>query len=86
MKWVLINSLVCGFILGLFMFGLATLGLGSAFFEKLRPVLAPGLYAARLFVQGAPGPSIGFIIFMNGLLFTVLFIPIFLSRFVKNKN
>jgi len=83
---VLIKSLLCGFLFGFFMFGLATLGLGILFFEIYRPIFAPGLYVARLLIPDGSIISIPLVIYLNGLLFSPLLFMFFLSRFNKKKH
>ena len=81
MTKLIIKSIIYGFIVGTAFFAIAPFGLGVYFIEFLKPVLIPGVLLTQLILGNTVG-SITLILalFLNGLIYTVLFLSFALTR------
>ena len=85
MTRICLISIICGFVLGTVLLGIAPLGLGISFIEPLRPVLAPGALITQQILGSSGGiVSIAVALAINGAIFTLLFIAYFWAR--KNRE
>ena len=81
MTRLVLKSLVLGFVTGTVFLRVAPFGLVIGFVEFLRPILAPGIDLFRPLFQYVSGPLLWMLgLVLNGLVYTMLFLVIFLAR------
>ena len=81
MKSIIPKSLICGFIAGTVLFGIAPLGLGIYFIEIIKPVLVPGVLLTQLVLGNTIGSTALFLaLLLNGMIYSILFYGLFKFR------
>ena len=81
MRKLYIRSLICGYGVGILFFTIAPLGLGSRVIEVLKPFLTPGISLTQLlFASGGGVLAFAIALILNGAIFTLLFLLLFLAR------
>lgn len=81
MRKLIIKSAVIGCAIGTAFFVIAPLGLGLPIIESLKPVLTPGVTFMHLLGQSTlDSASIIISLFLNGLIYSILVLGLFLLR------